>query len=66
MEDYRLYLVGPDGHIANRIGMQCLDDADAIRTAQNRTPHRPIELWQGSRKVQDFPPSSSCPSPTGS
>ena len=34
MQEYRAYIVGPDGHVQNRIDLRCADDAEAIRLAK--------------------------------
>jgi hypothetical protein len=32
--DYRAYIMGPDGHIENRVELRCDDDVEAIRLAK--------------------------------
>jgi len=30
MPDYRAFIMGPDGHVQNRVELRCDDDAEAI------------------------------------
>lgn len=55
MHAYRLYFVGIDGHFANVEVIEADDDADAILAAGKHAGARPMELWDGARKVQMFP-----------
>ncbi|MGY2907730.1 hypothetical protein ACVWVY_006751 [Bradyrhizobium sp. URHC0002] len=32
MQDYRAYIMGPDGHVQNRVDVQCNDEAEAIKS----------------------------------
>ena len=54
MQDYRAYIMGPDGHVQNRVDLQCADDAEAIKLAKQLVDGRDIELWQLDRHVQTF------------
>jgi hypothetical protein len=51
MADYRVYLVGTDGHFCDVIPLVCADDAEAIEHAQRLEVGQEIELWQLDRKV---------------
>ena len=31
MADYRAYIMGPDGHVQNRVDLLCDDETEAIR-----------------------------------
>lgn len=55
MHAYRLYFEGVDGHFVHVVPYECVDDEAAIRFARERTDYRPMELWQQTRKVMNFP-----------
>jgi hypothetical protein len=55
MADYRIYLVGEDGHFYDAAPLVCADDAEAIEQAKRLAAGRPVELWQLDRKVAVFP-----------
>jgi hypothetical protein len=54
--EYRAYIVGPDGHIQRRIDLLCADDDAAKERAKALVDGHAIELWQESRKVAQFDP----------
>jgi hypothetical protein len=53
---YYAYVVGDDGHIANRIEVICETDEEAIRCAKRLVDGHAIELWQEARQVATFTP----------
>ena len=59
MQDYRLYFVGPDGHVQNRVDLRCADDAEAIGLAKQLLNGRNVELWQLDRKIATFSDTSN-------
>jgi hypothetical protein len=61
MPDYRAYIMGPDGHIQNRVELRCDDDAEAIRLAEQLVDGRDIELWQLDRHIETFRHTSEPP-----
>ena len=56
MHAYRAYLVGPDGHIVNRVDLFVGDDASAKERARGLVKSQPIELWDADRKIAEFKP----------
>lgn len=54
MENYKLYLLGPGGHILAREDLKAQDDAHAIVLAERRSGGGAAELWKGDRKVKVF------------
>jgi hypothetical protein len=52
MPDYRAYIMGPDGHVQNRVELRCDDDAEAIRLAKQLVDGHDIELWQLDRHIE--------------
>ena len=54
MEDYRAYVIGPDGHIMNRVDFSCRDDEAAKERAKQLVADYDIELWHLDRKIAVF------------
>lgn len=51
LTEYRVYLLGSDGHIIKRIEMAFQDDATAITAIRQRFAGLPFEVWDGARLV---------------
>ena len=58
MSGYRLYLLENDGHIKERIDMECADDAEAIQAADQIGHEFEMELWCLARVVKKYPARS--------
>jgi len=54
MEEYRAYVMGPDGHIESRIDIVCRDEIDAKERAKALVNGHDIELWHGDRVIAKF------------
>jgi hypothetical protein len=54
MQDYRAYILGPDGHVQSRVDIRCDDEAEAIKLAKQLVDGHDVELWQLDRKVETF------------
>jgi hypothetical protein len=54
MTDYRVYAIGNDGHIADAIQLDCVDDNAAIQSAKLLVNGRDLELWQRARLIAKF------------
>ena len=54
MRDYRAYIVGPDGHIKDRIEFWSEDDEKAKEHAEQYVHGRNIELWRRDKKIAEF------------
>jgi len=54
MANYRVYLLGHDGHIANAIELDCADDPAAMESAKQLVGEHPGELWQLDRLIASF------------
>jgi hypothetical protein len=61
MKDYRAYIMGPDGHVQNRVDLRCEDDVEAIKIAKQLVDDHDVELWQLDRKIQTFRHTSERP-----
>jgi hypothetical protein len=57
MEDYRVYVIGPDGHIINRVDIRgAAGDDEARRLAKHAVSGYPVELWQAERFIERLEP----------
>ena len=54
MQEYRAYLIGPDGHIQQRIDLLCADDDAAKERARQLVNGHDLELWQLDRMIAAF------------
>ena len=55
MADYRVYVVGSDGHFIDVVVLECGDDAEATERAAQLVDGHDLELWQDARKVATLP-----------
>jgi hypothetical protein len=51
MREYRVYIVGSDGHFSNVFPLDCADDGEAMEQAKQLVDGDDVELWQRDRKV---------------
>jgi hypothetical protein len=51
MSEYRAYIVGSDGHIFNAVDLECPDDAEAMKQAEQLVDGHDVELWQRARRI---------------
>ena len=59
MAEYRFYPIQKDGHLLGPPRIMDLSDNDAaIKAAKGLTDERPLEIWQGARKVVRVDPPS--------
>ena len=54
MEGYRAYILGDDGHVLDRVDLNCDNDAEATRLARQLLDGHDVELWQLGRFVRKF------------
>jgi hypothetical protein len=54
MSEYRVYVIGSDGHFIRAIQLDCADDKAAIESAKQLVNGHDVELWQLDRKVAKF------------
>ena len=55
MPNYRIYLVGNNGHFKDVILLDCADDETAITEATFRVDGQNAELWLGGRLLAQLP-----------
>jgi hypothetical protein len=51
MTDYRVYIIGDDGHFVGAIQLDCPDDNAAIESAKQFVNGHDVELWQRDRII---------------
>ncbi len=56
MPEYRVYVIGEDGHIKQRLDLICADDIAARDQAKTMVDNDVIELWQADHKIATFEP----------
>lgn len=56
MEDYKVYLLGPDGRVATRVDLVCENEETARERAQLLAQNCAVELWQDARKIAEYHP----------
>jgi len=54
MQNYRAYILGPNGHIHERVDMLATGDGEAIKLAKQLFDGHDVELWQLGRKIGTF------------
>jgi hypothetical protein len=54
MPEYRVYVIGSDGHFQSSQALECADDDEATRQAEQLVDGHDIELWQRARKIARF------------
>jgi hypothetical protein len=55
MQEYRAYLIRPDGYVTHRIDLIC-DDGNAAKERAKQLAHgHNVELWQLDRKIATLP-----------
>jgi hypothetical protein len=54
MQDYCAYIIGPDGHILNRIDLLCENEDEAKECAVRLVDGQNVELWQRDRRIAEF------------
>jgi hypothetical protein len=51
MQEYRAYIIGPDGHVQKRVDPRCYDEDEAIELAEQLVDGHDVELWQLDRQT---------------
>jgi hypothetical protein len=54
MQEYCAYIIGPDGHILNRIDLLCENEDEAKECAVRLVDSQNVELWQRDRRIAEF------------
>jgi hypothetical protein len=51
MPAFRIYTVGLDGHFVDAKDVECADDQEAIKKAQQAADGHDVELWERGRFI---------------
>jgi hypothetical protein len=54
MAQYRVYIIGRDGHFQDFVPLDCADDDAAMEQAKQLANGYEVELWQYGRKIAKF------------
>jgi hypothetical protein len=54
MQEYRAYIMGPDGHVQRRVDLRCKDENTAKERAKQLVDGHDVELWQLDRQIAKF------------
>jgi hypothetical protein len=54
MPEYRVYVIGSDGHFHSAVPLECADDSEAAEKAKCLVDGHDVELWQRARKIARF------------
>ena len=54
MAHYRAYLIGYDGHHIKAVDLNCTDDDDARKRAEQMVDGHNVELWEHARRIAKF------------
>jgi hypothetical protein len=54
MPEYRAYIVGPDGHVEDRIDLVCDSEEAAKKHAKQLVDGHDVELWHLDRRIAEF------------
>ena len=54
MPEYRVYIIGSDGHFQSAVPLDCADDFEAKEKAKRLVDGHDVELWQRVRKIARF------------
>jgi len=56
VQEYRVFVVGPDGHVIDRIDLVCSTEEEALERARQAVDGHALELWRGSHRIARFEP----------
>jgi hypothetical protein len=54
MDGYYAYVIGPDGHVINRVNLAFEKQEEAEERAKALVDGHDVELWQRDRKLRTF------------
>ena len=54
MQDYRVYILGPDDHVQSRVDLCCSKEIEAIQLAKQFADRHDVELWQLDQHIETF------------
>lgn len=51
MPNFRIYTIGHDGHFTDADNIECADDQEATKKAQQAADGHAVELWERGRFI---------------
>jgi hypothetical protein len=51
MQEYRVYIIGSDGHFVRSVELLCPNEVTAKQQAENLVDGHDVELWQADRRI---------------
>jgi hypothetical protein len=54
MQEYRAFILGPDGRVQGSVDLLCENEGEAIKAAKQLIDGHDVELWQRDRKIERF------------
>ena len=54
MQEYRAFILGPDGRVQDFVNLICENESEAIKAAKQLVDGRNVELWQRDRQIERF------------
>jgi len=54
MQEYRAFILGPDGRVQGSVDLLCENEGEAIKAAKQLVDGHDVELWQRDRKIVRF------------
>jgi hypothetical protein len=57
MPQYKVYVLRDDGQAINRVNLFCYGEERAKKWAKGLVDRNPIELWEGSTRIERFDPT---------
>ena len=54
MQDYRAFILGPDGRVQASVSLLCRNEGEAIEAAKQIVDGHDVELWRRDRKIERF------------
>jgi hypothetical protein len=58
MKRYRAFVLSFEGSVVSVVELDCADDAEAMMRAKALVENRPVELWEGARRIARFNPTN--------
>ena len=62
IQDYRAFVIGPDGHVRQRFDLWCATEGEAKERARQLVDGHDVELWRREQRIATFrhdgPPAS--------
>lgn len=57
IKEYWAFVMSSEGHAIDLIGLDCKNEEDARERARQLVSDKPVELWDGPRRIARFSPT---------